>query len=93
MLKRWYSLLPPNWWSASSSGSRLSGDRLVWARDWTHLDELFFPPLLSRYSLLPPNWWSASSSGSRLSGDRLVWARDWTHLDEQCGMDCQPPPR
>ncbi|KAL5475583.1 hypothetical protein EMCRGX_G025414 [Ephydatia muelleri] len=39
MLKRWYSLLPPIWWSASSSGSRLSGDRLVWARDWTHLDE------------------------------------------------------
>ena len=26
-------------WSASSSGSRLSGDHLVWARDWTHLDE------------------------------------------------------
>ena len=22
-----------------SSGSRLSGDHLVWARDWTHLDE------------------------------------------------------
>ncbi|KAL5515778.1 hypothetical protein EMCRGX_G000995 [Ephydatia muelleri] len=50
-----YSLLPPIWsvkknslsvsevyiprWSASSSGSRLSGDHLVWARDWTHLDE------------------------------------------------------
>ena len=50
-----YSLLLPIWsvkknslsvsevyiprWSASSSGSRLSGDHLVWARDWTHLDE------------------------------------------------------
>ncbi|KAL5481601.1 hypothetical protein EMCRGX_G021796 [Ephydatia muelleri] len=35
MLKRWYSLLPPIWGSAKVQVP----DHLVWARDWTHLDE------------------------------------------------------